>query len=419
MAEKNRQNSTHHPGMISRRDFVKIAGAGAVGLWAGCGHSQTDSADIALVNGRIIDGTGGNVVENGTVLIDDRHILAVGLGSKVKVPANTTIMDVQDKTILPGFINSHVHLGYNRETLKAWLQGGVTTVRDLGAFSSFIADLLKKRDALNKVAECSHLSCSGAFINAPGGYPVAFWGGYALAVKSPDDARKAVNQLLDMGVDVIKTAFESGYTFRQSGWPLLKPDEALELVAAAHERGKPVIAHVTSARDLSLALDAGVDEIAHMVVDTLPDELISRMIQANTRWVPTLELWQGVSQKYPVDFSDMAIRNLGRFVQAGGQVAMGTDYAGSPNVTFDLGMPVREIKLMQKTGMTPMQIIVASTKNGALACNMEDKRGTIEKGKLADILVVDGNPLTDIQALAKVHLVLRRGKPVIKDGMQS
>jgi imidazolonepropionase-like amidohydrolase len=205
---------------------------------------------------------------------------------------------------------------------------------------------------------------------------------------------------------------ESGYAFGESGWPLLSPWEATALVDTAHERGKPVTAHVTNARDLERALDAGVDEIAHMVVDKLSEQLISRMIETGTRWVPTLELWQGVSRIYPINYGSMAIKNLALFIEAGGEVVLGTDYAGAPNVDFDLGMPIHEIEWMQEAGMTPMQIIVAATKNGACSCNMENELGTLEAGKLADVLVVDGDPLADINALTNAHLILREGKAI-------
>lgn len=161
-----------------------------------------------------------------------------------------------------------------------------------------------------------------------------------------------------------------------------------------------------------LPLDAGVDEIAHMVVDELPNELVHRMIETGTRWVPTLELWQHASRKYPVNYGEVSIKNLARFVEAGGEVALGTDYGGAPQMAFELGMPISEIEWMMEAGMTPMQIIVSATKNAARACNMEGQIGTLEVGKLADILLVDGDPLTDIHALTKVHLVLREGKSI-------
>ena len=108
----------------------------------------------------------------------------------------------------------------------------------------------------------------------------------------------------------------------------------------------------------------------------------------------------------------MAIKNLALFVKAGGEIVLGTDYAGARQVNFDLGMPIHEIEWMQEAGMTPMQIIVAATLNGARSCDMESALGTLEAGKLADVLVVDGDPLVDVHALTKVRMVLREGKSI-------
>jgi imidazolonepropionase-like amidohydrolase len=409
--ESNRDNSTRSQA-ISRREFLKLTSAAAAGLLIGCKFAQRADATLSLINGRLIDGIGADALPDGAVVIRNGRIVAAGPSTQVEIPANTKIIDVQGRTILPGFINAHVHAAYSAWRLKAWAKGGVTTVRDLGAFGRYTRAKFVTRDTLNANPKCARLFAVGSFINVKGGYPIAYWGGHAVTITSPEEARRAVNKLIDDGADVIKTAMESGYAFGQSGWPLLSAEEAKALVDTAHERGKPVTAHVTSARDLNRALDAGVDEIAHMVVDELSEQLLSRMIEAGTRWVPTLELWQGVSRIYPVSYGSMAIKNLTLFVEAGGEVVLGTDYAGAPNVNFDLGMPIHEIEWMQEAGMTPMQIIVAATKNGARSCNMQNELGTLEAGKLADVLVVDGDPLADIHALTSTHLILREGKSI-------
>ena len=129
------------------------------------------------------------------------------------------------------------------------------------------------------------------------------------------------------------------------------------------------------------------------------------MVEADAYWVPTLELWKGVGY----GLGNHVVDNLHRFVEAGGKVALGTDYAGAPNVDFDLGMPIHEIEWMQEAGMTPMQIIVAATRNSAHVCNLEHEIGTLEVGKIADVLVVEGDPLQNIHALTNAKLVLRDG----------
>jgi imidazolonepropionase-like amidohydrolase len=412
MSIKSTRNNRANPQRISRRGFLKLTSATVVSLLTGCNSAQRADDTLSLTNGILIDGTGADAVPDGAVVIRDGRIVSSGPRAQLAIPANANIIDVQGGAILPGFINAHVHAAYSSLTLNAWAKGGVTTVRDLGAFGTYKRPNFMTRDKLNANPKCARLFAVGSFINAEGGYPMAYLGGYVVSVTSPEEARQAVNKLIDDGADVIKTAMESGYAFGQSGWPLLSPGEATALVDTAHERGKPVTAHVTSARDLERALDAGVDEIAHMVVDKLSEQLISRMVETGTRWVPTLELWQGVSRKYHINHGSMAINNLALFLEAGGEVVLGTDYAGARQVDFDLGMPIHEIKWMQEAGMTPLQIIVAATRNGARSCNIEGELGTLEKGKLADVLVVDGNPLVDVHALTKARLILRGGKSI-------
>jgi imidazolonepropionase-like amidohydrolase len=145
-----------------------------------------------------------------------------------------------------------------------------------------------------------------------------------------------------------------------------------------------------------------------MSVDNLSDDLVARMIQADVHWEPTLELWRCVSTIHSLRWDARAINNLRRFSRAGGKVALGTDYAGY-GCEFDLGMPMTEIELMHQAGMTPLQIIVAATRNAAHVCNLEGDIGTLEPGKIADILVVEGNPLEDLQALADVRMVIHNG----------
>jgi imidazolonepropionase-like amidohydrolase len=319
----------------------------------------------------------------------------------VKVPKTAQVIDVGGATILPGFNNAHVHDGYDEYTLQAWAQGGVTMVRDMATGRS-PEDAFALRDSMRDDLQCARLVACGPMVTVPDGYPIAKWGVDSITVTSPEDARQKVNQLLDDGADFIKIPLESGAIFGYS-MPMLSPEETAAIVEAAHARGAWVSAHVSVTQDLEKALDAGVDDIAHMVTDELPDGLAARMVESGTYWVPTIELWKGVGLGFYV------IDNLHRFVEAGGKVALGTDYAGAPGVDFDLGMPMDEIEWMQEAGMTPMDIIVAATKHAAHVCNLGQEIGTLESGKAADILVVDGNPLEDIHALAETKLVLREG----------
>jgi imidazolonepropionase-like amidohydrolase len=368
--------------------------------------SESDKI-LAVINGTLIDGTGADPLRDAALVIQEGRVLAVGPRAAVSVPDDARIIDVQGSTILPGFINAHVHLGFDEEKLETWAQGGVTTVRDLGAYPS--ADLFSHRDALLKDNRYARLVAAGPIVTVPEGYPMVPWGFEGLPVTSPEDAASKINGLLDDGADVIKIAVEGGYIFRTK-IPVLSAEEAAAIVSVAHERGTVVSAHVTASQDLGRALDAGVDDIAHMVTNPVYDGLIEHMLENDVYWVPTLELWKNVG------YGDRrAIANLAKFVKAGGKVALGTDYAGY-NAEFDLGMPITEIELMQKAGMTPMQIIVAGTKNAAHVCNLDHELGTLEAGKIADVLVVDGDPLEDIHALTNVRMVLHNGVVIRIEG---
>ncbi|MBU1878902.1 MAG: amidohydrolase family protein, partial [Chloroflexi bacterium] len=290
---------------------------------------------LALVNGTLIDGTGAAPVPDAVVVIRNGRIEAAGPRDRVSIPADARVIDVGGATILPGLINAHIHSGFSTSNLTAWAQAGVTTVRDLGSVGDF--DL---RDSLNHNPQHARLVAAGPLVSVPGGYPAVPWGASSimLPVTSPDDARQKVNQLLDDGADLVKIAVERGRVFGRT-IPTLSLTETVVIVGVAHARGTLVSAHVTSAGDLAQAVNAGADDIAHMVTDDVPDAVIAKMVQDGIYWTPTLELWNCVSQSQPT------VANLKRFVSAGGLVALGTDYDGY-SCKFDLGLLATEIGLM-------------------------------------------------------------------------
>lgn len=362
------------------------------------------SGTLALINGILIDGTGADPVFNGSLVIENKRITAVGERSEVEIPDDARIIDVKGAAILPGFINAHVHRGYSEYNLKKWAQSGVTTVRDLGADPQ--RPLFSIRDSLLE-NQYARLVAAGPIVTVPNGYPTRPFGSISvLVITSPEDAQEKVGTLLDDGADIIKVAVESGSIF-DIDIPTLSPEELAAIVEVAHERRTLVSAHVTAWKDLSRALDGGVDDIAHMVVTYLPDDLIEKMVENEVYWVPTLELWKGVDY----ELGNTAVENLRRFCNAGGKVALGTDYGGY-TISFDLGMPIREIEWMKEAGMTEMQIIVAGTRNAAHVCNLESELGTLEVGKIADVLVVGGNPLEDIHALTNCLVVIHNGEVI-------
>lgn len=210
---------------------------------------------------------------------------------------------------------------------------------------------------------------------------------------------------MSLGVNGIKFSLETGYA-GVTNLPLLSPEQVAAIIGETHQRGKWVTAHITQSRFLRQIVDAGVNDAAHMPGDPIPDDLIQHMVTDGFVIVPTLTALEAYGALAA------ASDNLRRFVAAGGQVAMGNDYADTPQNGFDhfeLGMPMHEIGRMRDAGMTPSQIIVSSTRNAARVCGLEKELGTVEVGKVADILVVNGDPLRDLSVLTQVRLVVHNG----------
>ncbi|KPL22297.1 MAG: hypothetical protein AMJ93_07505 [Anaerolineae bacterium SM23_84] len=349
--------------------------------------AMPEGSPLVLI-GTLIDGTGADPLRDAALVIREDRIVAVGLRRDLPIPPQAEVIDLRNATILPGFINTHVHNAYERRNLSTWAREGVTTVRDLGERLGF--PYFTTRDRLCTDLRRARVIAAGPLVTVPGGYPIAGNNFQSLTVTSPEDARQKINQLIDDGADVIKITLTSG------GAPSLSAEEAAAIVETAHQRGVPVSAHATQSENVERALDAGVDDIAHIATDPVPNDVLQRMVEADVSWVPTFEALDGRGRD-----------NLRRFVEAGGRVALGNDAGYLQGL--EIGMPMREIEWMQEAGMTPMQIIVAATRNAAYVCNREGTLGTLEAGKFADVLVVDGDPLRDLEALANVRLVIHRG----------
>ena len=352
-----------------------------------CGAGAPGVPPIALVGATLIDGTGADPLPDAALVIQDCRIAAAGPHAEVAIPGDAQVIELDGATILPGFVNAHVHDVYTQRNLRTWAQAGITTVRDLGAPLGY--RYFETRDRLATDPANARIVSVGPLVTVPEGYPIVPNGFPSLAVTSAEDARQQIARLIDEGAEVIKMAFSGSP-------PTLSPEESAAIVQTAHERDIPVTAHATNPRELQRALDAGVDDVAHISGDPVSDRTIRRMVSANVYWVPTLEALHGEGGD-----------NLRRFVEAGGQVALGTDAGYLAGL--EIGMPLDEIALMEEAGMTPMQVIVAATRNGAHVCRLERQLGTLEIGKLADVLVVDGDPLQDLETLANVRLVIHGG----------
>lgn len=370
---------------------------------------------LVLKGCSIIDGTGVSPVKNAVVVIINGRIDDIGPATKVVLPNNADVIDIKGATVLPGFINAHVHRAYSADRLRSWAESGVTTVRDLAAYppdSSF-----ELRDDLNKDPFNARLVAAGPMMTS--GFVPSGWG-YFTFIDSAEKGRSEAERILNEGADQLKLMLESrdytksgirhaiksllslkGYRIRR-----MSEDVAKAIVEVSHRHGKKVSAHVSLSRDIQTAINAGVDDLAHMVVDKLNDDIIEKVVDAQIYWTPTIEMWKNWTAKGRGKFDTYLLDNLIRFVKAGGKVALGTDYY--PN-SFELGMPMKEIRWMHEAGMSPLDIITAATKNAAEVCGLGNELGTLLPGNIADVLVIDGNPLVDLGNLTKVKLIIKEG----------
>jgi imidazolonepropionase-like amidohydrolase len=366
--------------------------------------AQNDSL-LALVNGLLIDGTGVEPIEHSLVLIKDGKIVNVGTIGELAVPYNAKIIELDGASVLPGFINSHVHNAFNNNNLSTWAANGVTSVRDMAIHIKSIDEIIRilasRSNELNKPA-FSRLFSAGPMIAVPGGY-----GGY-VEITSPGDGINLVKKLIEGGVDAIKVSLEDGFA-GEHNLPKLTPEEIRAIVQTAHGLGKRVTLHVTQAKYLEQGINLGVDEIAHIPYDSIPLPVIQSMVEKNIYLVPTFTVFHNYGA--PIK---RCIANLNSFVKAGGHVLLGNDFDGGIG-PFEPGIPMFEIECMQKAGMTPMDVIVAATKNGAYACGQAKNIGTIEPGKFADVLIVNGNPLKNINALTQIKYVIKNGVIISKN----
>lgn len=348
-------------------------------------------------------------------------------------PKDIDIVDYSDKTVIPGLIDTHVHLCMNPEntfkkrhvaeitieTIKnaqKHLKSGVTFVRDVGAEDcvDFVV-----RDAINRgdVEGCQFLA-AGAVICMTGGHGWTFGGRQC---DGEDEVRKGTREQLRAGADLVKVMATGGVLTPgvEPGSPQLTYDELKVCCEEAHKAGKKVATHAQGTTGIKNAILAGVDSVEHGIY--LTDEIIDLMKEKNVYLVPTLAavhwiLEAGVESGIPAyavekceRVVDAHIASFKKAHNAGVKIAMGTD-AGTPyNLHDKSGF---ELVLLVKHGMSAKEAIIASTKNAADLLGILDNYGTLEKGKFADFVVYDQNPVDDINVIMQPSAVYKLGNKV-------
>jgi imidazolonepropionase-like amidohydrolase len=405
---------------------------------------------LAILADRLIDGTGRQPVEAAVLVVADGRIAAVGPRSSVRIPEGAQVVDGDDLTLLPGFIDSHVHLAgqsgvdFNRLLMTrrsmlllmsvpntaATLQAGVTSVRDAGLSPASVRDAIDAGyfPGPRCLMAVSILSQSGGHGDStmPCGCALHMDCGMDVpdaVVDGPDMMRRRVREVLFAGADWIKLC-TSGGVLSPNDHPdaaQFTVDEIAVAVEEAASQGKRVMSHAMSAAGIKNALRAGVTSIEHGCL--LDEEAIALMKERDAWLVPTLvaprDVVAAASQGRSIPEAmvekarDISVRHMESFraaVAAGVNIAMGTDSGVGPH-----GGNLRELALMVEGGMSALDAITASTRAPARLLRREHEIGTLEVGKLADAVALRGDPLSDIALLAdadRIRLVLKGGERV-------
>jgi imidazolonepropionase-like amidohydrolase len=413
---------------------------------------------LAIVGGTLVDVNGKSNIKDSVVLIEGNKIKAVGPRARVRLPRGAEVIDASGKFLIPGFIDTHTHSAYDGK--DSWpsarfLATGITTVLDTGSLPPVYE--LKRRIAAGELQGPRMLVC-GPMIT---GEPIAFPS--SEAVKTPDEARRAVDARVAAGADLIKTHAQ------------LSPDDLRAAIDEAHKKGLRTISHTGKTNALEAVL-AGTNILTHLVgvADTaVPDPekirsahtqaflggwiasslawpqadqakldaLIREMVSRHVFYSPTLSIhhtiafardpdpfrdravasdppalvlkdWEGL-QKQPIDtapfkkawpFMQQFVK---RYYDAGGILIVGTDTAAvyqAPGLSAH-----EEMRLMVELGVPTIEALRAGTINGARALGIDRETGSLEAGKLADIVILDADPLADINNTRKIAKVIKAG----------
>ena len=401
---------------------------------------------IALKAGRLFDGKGKALVANGVVVIQGDKI--VDAGSGIAIPQGAQVIDLGDATLSPGFMDAHSHVtldysgSYNEQRLKglertvgelalravpwarATLEAGFTTVRDLGA--KHFADVALRNVIAEGIVPGPRMLVATNGIGATGGHfddtnayrPEVFgrepdWrDGIA---DGPDDLRKAVRYQVKNGADVIKAAVSGGVLslVTEVDVPQFTAPEIAALVDETHRLRKKIAVHCHGDAVAKEAINAGVDSIEHG--SFLSPETLTLMKNKGTYLVATLMATDYIMAKlelYPPSLQEKArAADKARSEMFRNAVKIGVKIAfGSDSAVFPHGENAKEFKLMTDLGMPPVEALRSATAVDAELFGIADRVGTLEKGKLADVIAMPGDPTKDITVTERVFFVMKEGK---------
>lgn len=382
------------------------------------------------------------------ILIDGETIAAVGtdLGSAEQ------ILDLTGYTILPGFVDAHVHVAvddhaFKEDAVRAWVYNGVTTVRELGMLSTLSQqDYAQWLLENNKKPDTAHVVATGKYIDVAGGYGAGPMPNHPVGnlIAAPEEAADAVTLAHELGYPGIKIGIHDG---SMDQTPHLTPETAKAICDRAHALHMWVATHIGNCKGARFMLDAGVDELAHTPSDPMPEDMIHEMVEKGIVMdttvgdpdkgmepPPMMDLPDGMEPPegmgpppgpmMPMDPAEMKRQqaekmkimeeNLGRFYRAGGKIVVGTDLIHSRDYRKDAAIPMAELRHLHAAGLPMDAILRAATLSGAEVVGTGTTEGRIAPGYLANLVAVPGNVDESFEALRHVKLVMHRGT-VIRD----
>jgi imidazolonepropionase-like amidohydrolase len=391
---------------------------------------------IAVRAGRLFTGT-DRLQANQIVLIKGDRIKEVGSAETVKIPPGTEIIDLNRATVLPGLIDAHTHVfgngpdfetqilreSYQYRTLTALANAqkdlaiGFTTLRDLKSLGAMYSDV-DLRNAIDRgVVQGPRMQVATRGLQSTGGFVMR---GFSMelpvpsaleVVDSPWAAREAVRDQVAHDADLIKLYAAYDFHFTADGKMIVPPtftaEEVNAIVDEAHKKGRKVSCHAFGGEGLRNCLNAGVDSLEHGV--DLEDADIKLMLQKGIYLVPTLYHYQldrerDMKRHGGHSVAEVSERSFSRAVAQGVKVAFGSGVGPFPH-----GSQAKEFEYMVKFGMTPVQAIRAATIDAATLMGWNDRIGSVEPGKFADLVAVEGDPTHDITELERVKFVMKGG----------